>query len=160
MNEIRKSFKRDSFFVGTVRRRMKWVQDILTIVIQLSTAVEGCMKSVGGKATMYVALLTLMLTASPSFADGDALVPGYGTIVSFGVEATSAYFDLPELSAAASVRNCQWGLYYVDTTSAGGRVIYASLALARATGKKITRIAWTQSASGAQCFVSLLQISD
>jgi hypothetical protein len=80
------------------------------------------------------------------------------TIVRIGTQVTQAYIELsPALTIAGG---CLFGLVYVaNTSTAEGKAYYATLLTAYSQGKPLSRVDYANSASGGQCFVTLLEIN-
>lgn len=51
--------------------------------------------------------------------------------------------------------NCLNGLFYIDITATHGRLIYQQLLLAKNTGKKMSRVGYTQDTANAICMLWL-----
>ena len=78
------------------------------------------------------------------------------TVDHLGVQVTNAYFSVVE---GFSV-NCQYGNVYFAITSDGGKVSYANILAAKLSGRKLTRLQYSQPSSGGLCTLSLVEFEN
>ncbi|KAF0811399.1 hypothetical protein IGB42_04165 [Andreprevotia sp. IGB-42] len=112
----------------------------------------------------YFKALSVMLVCLTGLAHAGVETPAGGitiTLLGVSVSGTQAFFNTTELPAGNAPRNCLYGMYYVDLSSASGRLIYTTLLAAQSSGRKLLRLDWAlQGASPQMCYVSLIQLQD
>jgi hypothetical protein len=106
---------------------------------------------------LITAAVGLLVSLSASTLFAVSATDNNKTIVRIGTQATQAYIELsPALTIAGG---CLFGIAYVENTStAEGKAFYATLLTAYSQGKPLSRVDYGNSASGGQCFITLLEI--
>lgn len=112
----------------------------------------------------FVELIAAVFLTTPLLAwSGGMETPAGGmTIKYLGVQQSGnlAFFDTVEVLAGAAPRNCPYGLYYVDLSTAAGRAIYATLLTTKSAGKKLYRVDWVLNGTGSNCLAHIVVTQD
>lgn len=130
------------------------------------------------RITQLFAVLTAIVFCQGAAADS---LLGPMTPINIGTQSSGAsgiaFFNTLEFPAQNAPRNCQYNIWYLDTTvvtnTSGasstsnnfGRNAYAMLLIASVTGRKISRLDWTPlptspPSSQVVCWAYLIQLAD
>lgn len=102
-----------------------------------------------------VAGVIIAILSAPVLAQTRDQIEANKVIDRLGVQINGhAYFSVD----GGFALNCEWGNVYVDVTSVSGRAAYAELLVAKAAGKQLSRIDYTQASPGNMCTLSLVEI--
>ena len=96
--------------------------------------------------------VVFILISASSFATTENLK----SVDRLGVQGDNAYFTVKE----GFSQNCKWGNIYLNISTHFGKAAYANILSAKASGKKLSRIDYSQSADGEQCNLSLVEVRD
>jgi hypothetical protein len=98
--------------------------------------------------------LILMATLATTFS-ANATEETNKTIEKLGVQGNNIYFMVAE----GIQTTCKWGYIYADHTNSFGKTAYSTLLMAKASGKRLSRFVYTQTANGEQCTLTLVEVN-
>lgn len=97
------------------------------------------------------AMLALLLATAYS---ASALATDYDKYVDrLGIQGNSGYFSVKDTLSLS----CKFDVVYVDLTNDFGKAAYASLLAAQTSGKKLSRLDYSQTVPGEMCMLTLLE---
>lgn len=111
---------------------------------------------------LFCSLCLSSVLVSTSAVATTVSLPGGMTPVQVGAAAGQsnlAFFTFADSAAAATVYSCPNGYYYIDLSTAPGRLVYNTLLTAQITGLKIARIDFN-GGSGVQCSAVLIMLNN
>jgi len=102
------------------------------------------------KIRLFSLLLMLVATGVNAIKDQNM------TIDRLGVQGAYGYFDTLEGFSTS----CKWGIIYLNITSDFGKAAYSSILSAKVSGRKLSKIIYSQSGIGEKCTLTQVEIKD